>query len=247
MEKTFLKAEWRKLAFANYCVNPQLLKEYLPFKTELDFWEDRCYLSLVGFMFKNVKVLGMRIPFHLHFEEVNLRFYVKFKDGDEWKRGVVFIKELVPKPAIALVANTLYGENYQSMPMRHEWKAADDGRLEVSYGWKTGGNWDSFSVTAVNEATDLETGSEQEFITQHFWGYTRLGEKSTLEYHVEHPAWKLYTVEDYNICVSGDKLYGQPFGQILAQCPESVYLAEGSEIVVRKGRKISPLQGLNPV
>lgn len=238
MEKTFLKAEWRKLAFANYIVDPGLLTQYLPYKTELDFWEDRCYLSLVGFMFQNVKVLGMRMPFHTHFEEVNLRFYVIFKDAGEWKRGVVFIKELVPRPAIAVVANVFYGENYQALPMRHSWENKDDNYLSVAYEWKSGSNWDKFSVTSLAQAMPLQAGSEQEFITQHFWGYTRLRERSTLEYNVEHPEWELYPVVDYHINISEDKLYGQSFGQLLNEPPASVYLAEGSEIIVRKGKKL---------
>ena len=44
-----------------------------------------CYVSLVGFMFKNTRLLNIPIPFHTDFEEVNLRFYVKHFDGNEWK------------------------------------------------------------------------------------------------------------------------------------------------------------------
>ena len=86
---SFLKAEWRKLILANYKVEPELLKPYLPYGTELDLWQDSCYLSLVGFMFVNTKIKGVKIPFHVNFEEVNLRFYVKRYDNGEWKRGVV--------------------------------------------------------------------------------------------------------------------------------------------------------------
>ncbi len=107
MAKTFLKAEWRKLVMANYAVDPALLMNYLPNKTELDFWNGTCYVSLVGFMFQNTKVMGIKIPFHVDFEEVNLRFYVRYKDAGEWKRGVVFIKEIVPKPMLKIVANTI--------------------------------------------------------------------------------------------------------------------------------------------
>ena len=111
---SFLKAEWRKLVLINYAVDPALLKKYLPYKTELDFWNNTCYVSLVGFLFVNTKMLGLKIPFHVNFEEVNLRFYVKHLDKGEWKRGVIFLKEIVPKAAITIVANTLYGEHYQT-------------------------------------------------------------------------------------------------------------------------------------
>lgn len=120
MSKTFLTAEWRKLLMANYAVDPKLLAPYLPCKTEIDLLEGTCYVSLVGFMFLNTKLMGIKIPFHTHFEEVNLRFYVRYKDGDQWKRGVVFIKEIVPRPALTWVANTIYKENYETMPMEHK-------------------------------------------------------------------------------------------------------------------------------
>ena len=97
---SFLTAEWRKLAVVNYMVEPEILQPFVPAGTELDFWQERCYVSLIGFRFENTKVLGMKIPWHVNFEEVNLRFYVRRKATDGWRRGVVFIKEIVPKAAI---------------------------------------------------------------------------------------------------------------------------------------------------
>jgi uncharacterized protein len=238
MQPIFLTAEWRKLALANYDVDPSVLKKFLPARTELDFWNGRCYVSLVGFMFQNVKVLGVPVPFHREFEEVNLRLYVKFKEGNEWKRGVVFIREIVPKTAITMVANILYGENYRTLPMRHSWETGSDGHLEVSYEWKTGVLWNRFSVSALPHPVHFEAGSEEEFITQHFWGYTKLKGERTSEYQVEHPAWQVYEVKDHKIEVDGERLYGKPFGEILNRIPESVFLAEGSEILVRKGKSV---------
>jgi len=68
---TFLNAQWKNLIMANYEVNPAVLGKYLPYKTELDTWNGRHYVSLVGFMFLDTKVLGIKIPFHVNFEEVN--------------------------------------------------------------------------------------------------------------------------------------------------------------------------------
>src|SRR5690606_18853754 len=115
----FLRADWRKLAIANYAVDPELLKPNIPHGTELDLWNDICYVSLVGFMFQRTRVLGIAVPFHTDFPEVNLRFYVRRKEGDEWRRGVVFIQECVPRAALSFIANTMYGENYRTMPMEH--------------------------------------------------------------------------------------------------------------------------------
>lgn len=94
MTKTFLQAEWRKLAMANYCVDKKLLAPFLPQKTEIDLWKDNCYVSLVGFRFMDTKLKGFKIPFHTNFEEVNLRFYVRYKDNGAWKRGVVYAPAL---------------------------------------------------------------------------------------------------------------------------------------------------------
>jgi uncharacterized protein len=233
--KTFLQAEWRKLAMANYAVDPKILAPYLPYKTELDFWNNTCYVSLVGFMFLNTKMLGVKIPFHINFEEVNLRFYVRYNDQGEWKRGVVFIKEIVPKPTLTLVANTIYNENYETMPMRHRW--VGNNSLDVEYAWKKN-TWNSFRVSADKVTTAIDAGSEAEFITEHYWGYTKLGATKTAEYRVEHPRWDVYKVNEYQIDVDFAGVYGSEFGFLKNEKPLSVFLAEGSEIVVKAGRKV---------
>lgn len=233
----FLRAEWRKLILANYEVDPAILAPYVPYGTEIDLWQDRCYVSLVGFMFLNTKVLGMSIPFHRNFEEANLRFYVRSQKGRERRRGVVFIKELVPKPAITFVANTLYREHYMTLPMRHDW-GNGSGKQQVRYEWKLDGHWNKLQVEASTSAYDLKEGSNEQFITEHYWGYTKIKEKLTYEYGVEHPSWKVYPVLDYKIDVDVAKLYGNIFAEPLAKAPRSVFLAEGSEILVRGKRKL---------
>ncbi|RLJ74975.1 YqjF family protein [Pedobacter alluvionis] len=233
--KVFLTAEWRKLAMAQYAVDKEILSKYLPPHTILDDWQGKYYVSLVGFMFMDVKLRGFNIPFHTNFEEVNLRFYVKFKDGGIWKRGVVFIKEFVPKPAITFVANTLYKENYQTLAMKHLWAEQKD-QLEVAYSWKNR-NWNSFAVTATSKAEDILAGSEEEFITEHYWGYTKIGVNKTSEYGVEHPRWQAYPIKDYKINVDFGINYGEDFAFLNNATPDSVILAEGSEIRVLKGKK----------
>lgn len=233
----FLTAEWRKLAFANYLVDPEVLKPFVPWGTELDLWQGKCYVSLVGFMFMHTRLRGIRVPFHVNFEEVNLRFYVRRKDGVEWKRGVVFIREFVPKPALTWVANTIYGENYATVPMRHRWEA-EATHLKVAYHWKKEGRWHQFVVEAENEPKPIEPGSEAEFITEHYWGYARQGDKSTNEYEVKHPTWLQYAVEDYNLEVDYGQLYGKAFEPLNGQGPASVMLAEGSAVSVESKRQV---------
>ncbi|MCW3162546.1 YqjF family protein [Chryseobacterium oryctis] len=231
----FLKAEWRKLAIINYEINPEILTKYLPEGTELDFYKGKCYVSLVGFMFLNTKLLGLSIPFHRNFEEVNLRFYVKKKEGNEWKRGVVFIKEIVPKPALSFVANSIYKENYETMPMQnliHE----KDNELLIKYSWKDK-TWHSIEVCAENEPLKMEKDSEFEFITEHYWGFTKIG-NTTSEYEVCHPKWNYYRVKNYEIEIDFKKIYGNDFEYLNHQDPISVMLAEGSEIEVKTKKYI---------
>ena len=233
MSKTFLKAEWRRLAIANYAIDPQILIKYLPYKTELDIWENTCFVSLVGFMFLNTRLKGIRIPFHSNFEEVNLRFYVRYKESGIWKRGVVFIKEIVPKPALTFVANTIYKENYETMKMAHSWVNAN-GLITVEYKWKKA-DWNNFKVVASDNQIPIASGSEEEFITEHFWGYTFLSSNKTSEYEVTHPTWNVYSVKEYSIDVNFENVYGQEFKFLKDQLPKSVFLAEGSEIQVKEG------------
>ncbi len=236
MSKTFLQAEWRKLAMANYSVDKKNLEKFLPNKTELDLWNDTCYVSLVGFMFQNTRLKGFKIPCHINFEEVNLRFYVRHKDNGEWKRGVVFIKEIVPKPALTFVANTIYGEHYETMKMDHSW-VQQNNELAVEYRWKKK-EWNSFKILADNTPTPIESDSEEEFITEHYWGYTKISNEKTSEYGVEHPRWDVFKTKDYSIDVDFADIYGQEFGFLNNEKPKSVFLAEGSEINVLGGRKI---------
>lgn len=230
--KTFLTAEWRNLLMANYVIDPAILAPYVPAKTELDQWDNNCYVSLVGFMFRETRVKGVKIPFHVNFPEVNLRFYVRYKENNEWKRGVVFISEIVPKPAIAFIANKLFGEQYVSLPMRYSHQKDDKGLLYVGYKWKKNSQWNNISVIADETPIPLQTESKEEFITEHFWGYTKMNTEKSGEYKVQHPRWNIHPVNSYEIDCNFGALYGNEFKILEKQKPASVFLAEGSAIKV---------------
>ncbi|MDQ3193711.1 MAG: DUF2071 domain-containing protein [Bacteroidota bacterium] len=241
MNKTFLTAEWRKLLIVNYKVDQNLLQEYLPYKTEFDLRNNICYVSLVGFMFLNTKIKGIHIPFHTNFEEINLRFYVKHKDDNtnEWKRGVVFIKEIVPKPAVAIIANKIYKEKYECLKMKHTWKTINN-RFQISYAFKKNkkNKWNEFSAVSENITDEIAPGGDAEFIMEHYWGYTKVSKSKTSEYKVEHPRWNSYKIIDYNIQVDFGRCYGAKFSFLNSAMPVSVLLAEGSEIIVKMGKNI---------
>ena len=232
---SFLKAEWRKLAFANYEVDPSILAEYIPPGTELDLWEGKCFVSLIGFIFLNTKIFGIRVPFHSTVEEVNLRFYVKRFENKTWKRGAVFIKEIVSKPALTFVANTIYKEHYETMPMKYEWEENSVNR-SVAYYWKKNKIWQSFKITATLNTSEIKENSETEFITEHYWGYAKVNESVTNEYQVTHPRWEQYIVESSEIKVDFEMVYGKNFKFLNTLKPTSIMLIEGSKITI-EGKK----------
>jgi uncharacterized protein YqjF (DUF2071 family) len=234
---SFLNAQWRNLAIANYLIEPSVLSKHIPFGTELDLWKGKCFVSVVGFMFKDTKILGIKIPFHINFEEVNLRFYVKRFENNEWKRGVVFIKAIVPKAALTFVANTIYSEHYETLPMRHEWTEEESSRT-VSYEWKSNQEWQTVKIIADLEPSEIEENSETEFITEHYWGYAKVSDNVTNEYEVTHPKWRQYKVISSEIQVDFGKVYGEEFDFLNKEDPTSVMLAKGSEITVESKRTI---------
>lgn len=237
MAKTFLEAEWRKLIMANYEIDPSILKHFLPNKTEFDTYNGICYVSLIGFLFSNTRILGVKVPLHINFEEVNLRFYVRYNDAGIWKRGTVFIKEIVSKPAITFVANTLYKEKYETMPTRYSWKTSDE-KLLIEYEWKKNKNWNSISIETEKQPLDIDADSEAEFITEHYWGYAKMSEHKTKEYGVEHPRWQMYKTIDYKIKANFEDLYGAAFKFLDQAKPLSVFLTEGSKIKIKAGKNI---------
>jgi uncharacterized protein YqjF (DUF2071 family) len=227
----FLTANWNNLALINYEIDSKILEKYLPKGTEIDFWNDKCYVSLVGFMFNNTKVLGIKIPFHINFEEINLRFYVKRFENGEWKRGVVFIKEIVPKSAITFIANTLYNEHYQTNKMKHA-VTENNTTKTFTYQWRNNNLWNSIQLETELNPREIELNSKAEFITEHYFGYTKYNENTTFEYEVTHPRWEQLNVIDYKIDVDFKNNYDDVFTILQEKKPISVFLALGSKITV---------------
>lgn len=228
---SFLTAAWKELAFLSYEVDPDILTEYVPFGTELDIYDGKCFVSVIGFLFMDTKVLGVKFPYHITFPEVNLRFYVRYNDNGVWKRGTVFIKEIVPKSLITFVANTLYNENYVTYPMDYSWTKTENSR-KVDYRWKVNKEWQHITLTADLNSKEIETNSEMEFITEHYWGYASVNKKKTNQYEVTHPRWNCYKVNniDFNIDFFG--LYGEKFAHLKSTKPSSVFLIDGSAITI---------------
>jgi len=235
-QRTFLTAEWKNLLMLNYAVEPDLLRPFVPSGTELDSHEGLTYASLIGFEFNRTHMFGRAVPFHQAFEEVNLRFYVR----RETRRGVVFIRELVPKVAVTAIARLAYGENYSCVPMSHRLES-NAGGLSVEYSWGSEAARCTISATTTREPFLPDQGSLSEFITEHYWGYA-VRNGRTVEYQVDHPQWQVREADTAQFSGDGARYYGSDFGRLLERPPDSAFLAEGSGVTVFKGIPISKSQ-----
>lgn len=246
--KPFLTGEWRWLAMLNWRVDPALLASYVPRGTVLDQWHGATFVSVVGFLFRDTRLLGVPIPLHRDFEEVNLRFYVRREAretgdaGGEPRRAVTFIREIVPRRAIATVARLAYNEPYVALPMSHEIGmhiGRDDAPATVEYAWRHRGAWSRLRIRPVGDVRAIADGSEEEFITEHYWGYTRQRDGGTVEYQVTHPRWRVWSASEATLSGNVAALYGAQWAPILASPPSSAFLAEGSAIAVGMPRRIA--------
>jgi uncharacterized protein len=230
----------------NYDVEPAMLEPLVPRGAELDYFEGRTYLSVVGFLFRETRVLGCSVPWHCHFPEVNLRFYVRRTVGDEVRRGVTFVREIVPRRAISVVARLAYNEPYVTAAMRHEWQNLTiDSPLTsavaptVRYQWRHGKNWLGVGASAEGGALPLLPDSHAEFIAEHYWGYCRQRDGGTIEYEVEHPPWHVWENASPHVSPAVADYYGKPFAETLRQEPASAFIADGSAVNVYRPTRIA--------
>lgn len=236
----FLTAEWKQLAMLNYSVDPDLLVPIVPADTELDSFAGRTYVSLVGFQFNNTRIdtlFGeLAIPLHRSFEEVNLRFYVRRKE----KRGVVFIRELVPKFAIAATARLCYGEKYSCVPMTHRVQILPGkDAVEAEYSWGSGRRRCAIKLMTTGDSFLPAEGSLSQFITEHYWGYAAQRDGGCVEYEVQHPRWTVRDAATGGFSGDAAHYYGKNFAEVLLGRPDSAFLSEGSAVTVFRGRRIA--------
>ena len=236
-QPVFLTTDWRSLAMLNYEIDPAVLEPYVPYGTELDTWNGKHYISVVGLLFVDTRLYGVPVPFHRDFEEINLRFYVRRETAGEVRRGVVFVKEIVPKPAITTVARLFYNENYVTMPTSHSIDH-DGTSMSVAYRWKQPNFTHGLDVRATGSPILLQDDTEEEFIAEHYWGYAAQRDGGTLEYEVEHPRWRVWRIQDAVLNCDVERLYGTQFAPYIGSAPASALLAEGSPVIVRKGTRI---------
>jgi uncharacterized protein len=239
----FLTAQWRDLLMLNYAVAPELLHPFVPLGTALDLWRDVAYVTAVGFRFVDTRVLGLALPFHRSFVEVNLRFYVTRQTDQGPRRGVVFMRELVPRRAIALAARLIYNEPYRALPMRHE-DATRGPTRRLAYEWLDAGVWSGLSGCVEGAPSPVAPGSEAEFITEHYWGYTRHRDGGTVEYQVAHPSWRVWDVRHAELHGNLASTYGSDVSAALSNPPQSAFVADGSAVTVYRPRRLDRPPGI---
>jgi uncharacterized protein YqjF (DUF2071 family) len=226
----FLKANWENIIMANYEIDPKILILFVPKGVELDLFDGKCYVSLVGFVFKNTKLFNVPIPFFGNFEEINLRFYVKrTEENVVTKRGVVFINETIPYPIVAWVANKLYNEHYTVVPTKHEINTEKSSK-KVKFEWLLNKKWNSIAVTASTTSKKMKPNSLESFIYEHYYGYTKTADNRTEEYKLQHPSWKTTEVLDFQIECDFDAMYGKSFSVLNQTKPAAVFIADGSAV-----------------
>lgn len=241
MKLPFLTAFWKDLIVLNYEVDPGLLQKYVPRGTELDLFEGKAFISLVAFRFEKNKLFGVIPSIPYSFEEINLRFYIKRGE----KRAVAFVKEVVPSLLIASIARVLYQEPYVAMKTSSRISLDEEGR-EVLYSWGRAPKCE-VKVRSSSVLEELKTGSLEEFILEHYWGYTPQFDGSTVEYEVKHPRWMVSRVEEVSVSEEIFGFYGEDFREVLSKGPQSVIFAEGSKVSVSlPGRFFCPLKADGP-
>ena len=235
----FLTAEWRRLLMLNFTMNPRDLIPLTPRGTEIDSWQGTTYVSLVGFQFLQTKVCGVAVPLHRNFEEINLRFYVRSRGPEGWRRGVVFVREAVPRLAIAQVARWLYNENYVACQTRSTLTVpTSEGEGAAEYGWNCRGAWLSMGARFSGTPRPPGPDSIEAFITEHYWGYSVQRDGGTVEYQVEHPQWTVWAASESWMAGDMSVFYGPTWANALAASPSSAFVATGSPVIVRTGHRI---------
>jgi uncharacterized protein len=232
----FLKANWENIIMANYAVPNDLLKPYLPTGVDIDVFDGKAYVSLVGFMFKRTRLFNVPIPYFGTFEEINLRFYVKRQVGNELKRGVVFINETVPYKIVAYLANKLYNENYTTVKTQHKWEINHESK-KIHYLWKVNERWNSIYVEAETKSQSILKNSFEAFIYEHYYGYAKVNEYDTEEYKIHHPSWKINKIKRSLITCNFKNMYGNAFESLNNTKPHSVFIAEGSDVAINWKRE----------
>src|SRR5258708_522336 len=99
-------------------------------------------------------------------------------------------------------------------------------------------DWHRMLLECTGLPAHPPAASLAEFITEHYWGYARQPDGSTLEYQVTHDPWRVWTATRAYFEGDATPLYGPELAEVLRRNPDSAFLAEGSEVQVFSGTRI---------
>ena len=229
--KPLLTACWNNLVMLNFETDSTILQPYLPANTKIDLFNNKCFLSLVGFQFKDAKLKGLPVPFYLNFTQINLRFYVQHYCGNECRKGVVFIKEIAEGNLLKAGAAMFYKEHYCNLSTKQVVEN-NDRSIDVMYKWNYHHEWNYLHSIAAKEKKQPAKNSIEEFITDRYWGYTRIDKNKTAEFKVEHPVWNIHPLQSYKLHCNSKEIYGEALNTALSKEPASAFMVDGSFVKV---------------
>ncbi len=225
--RPFLRARWSNLLLLTFEVDEALIRKVIPPELEPDRWDGRTHVSLVAFDFLDTRVLGCRVPGYLNFPEINLRTYLRHGE----RRGVLFIRELVPSILVAGVARLLYNEPYRAAKMHSALTHEADGMV-AAHRWHWRGREHYLRVRGGAPTELPPSESLEHHFKEHSWGFGRTRSGRLLTYRVEHPVWEVRRVADLDYEVDFGGIYGTTWEGLNRQAPMSVIFAVGSEVAV---------------
>jgi uncharacterized protein YqjF (DUF2071 family) len=243
----FLTARWSNLALLTYRLPREMLQPLVPPGCELDLIDGEAFASLVAFDFLDTRVLGVRWPGFVNFPEVNLRFYVRYRDKLGEHRGVSFVREFVPQRLVALIARVFYNEPYLGVPMTSRITTAPQ-TIRLDHAITFGGRQHTLQVTASAQTVLPSTDSTEHFFKEHEWGFGTSRGGKLIRYQVAHPQWEIHPVQSFNMDWDFEAVYGSRFAAMQKMEPMSVIVAVGSAVKVfpRGSIAASPIQQRTP-
>ncbi len=232
MSKIFLSARWENLVLITYAVEPGFLDDLLPEGITADTIEGNAFVSLVAFDFLDTRVKGIKFPLHTNFPEINLRYYVRYKE----KRGVMFVREFVPPSFIPLFANLMYNEKYKSVRMKSS--ISKNGKILLNHTISFRNRKYEIYLEALNKPFLPRAGSKEHFFKEHEWGFGTSRNGKPLMYRVEHPYWNIFPVVKFDHNFDFGAIYGKKWEYLNEKAPYNITFAEGSKVRVFGSEKL---------
>ena len=233
-QKVLMTAKFSELVAVNFAIDPKILEPRVPRGLELDFYNDETYVSLICMMLRDVRVWGIPIHIATGFEEINLRFYVRRREGDGYRRGCCFIKDYVSSGAAAWILGSLFKAEFQKLKMKHS-NSGFDGAPEsvpsVDYQWKVGDHWNRLRIKARSRIQKTSRDTKHGFILMHDNEYSQRDGK-TLEDRASRPAWTIWDAAQANFECDVKNLFGREFQRALSRRPASVFVTGGSDVTI---------------